>query len=164
MKSKLLCTVLVLLMAIDIIGYTLRQNHGTDPYLQIAETIYRIENALKEVDEEYRCNSFSKVTPFSYTDSEGNMIVYYCCQTKYIENESGRYTGLNLDAIELVVDYDIMENKRECRVNQYDAFYGEIEDKSYLCWTLSPETSCVIEYDAEKIAYEDILHMAESIE
>ena len=164
MKSKLLCTVLVLLMAIGIIGYTLRQNHGTDPYLQIAETSYRIENALKEMDEEYRCNSFSKVTPFSYTDSEGNMIVYYCCQTKYIDNEFGRYSGLNLDAIELVVDYDLIENRSECQVNHYEAFNGDLKDRSYLCWTLSPEISCVIEYDAEKIAYEDILHMAESIE
>lgn len=71
---------------------------------------------------------------------------------------------MNLDAIELVVDYDLIENRSECQVNQYEAFYGEIEDKSYLCWTLSPETSCVIEYDAEKISYEDILRIAERVE
>lgn len=50
-----------------------------------------------EVDENYECQSVSKVTPFTYTDSEGNTIVYYCIQTAYLENESGEDTGLDMN-------------------------------------------------------------------
>ena len=54
-------------------------------------------------------------------------------------------------------------NKRECTVNEYDAFQCEIADRTYLCWTLSSEISCVIEYDADAIKEENILRMAESV-
>lgn len=103
------------------------------------------------------------VTPFTYTDSDGNTIVFYCCQTAYLANESGEYTGLDMNAIGLVVDLSQLENKRECRVNEYDAFQCEIGERTYLCWTLSSEISCVIEYDIEVTREQDIFRMAESV-
>ena len=135
----------------------------TDSNWQVAKEIYKIENALTEVDEAYECQSVSKVTPFTYTDSEGNTIVYYCIQTAYLENESGDDTGLDMNAIGMVVDMTRIENKRECTVNEYYAFQCEIADRTHLCWTLSSEISCVIEYDADVISEENILRMAESV-
>jgi hypothetical protein len=122
-----------------------------------------VENALKEVDADYECQSVAKVTPFPYTDSEGNTIVYYCIQTAYLENESGDDTGLDMNAIGMVIDPELIGNKRECRVNEYDAFLCELGDRSYLCWTLSPELSCVIEYSAGAISEESLFWMAESV-
>lgn len=115
------------------------------------------------MDEGYECQSVSKVTPFTYTDFEGNTIVYYYCQTAYVSNESGEYTGLNRDAIGLVIDVSQIENKRECTVNECDAFQCEIGDQTYLCWTLSAEISCVLEYDALVTKEADIFRMAESV-
>jgi len=152
-----------LMMIVGIIRYIEVQKRENDPNWQIAKEIYKVENALKEVDEDYECQSVSKVTPFTHTDSEGNTIVYYCCQTAYISNESGEYAGLNMDAIGMVIDISQIENKRECTVNEYDAFQCEIADRTYLCWTLSSEISCVIEYDADAIKEENILRMAESV-
>ena len=152
-----------LVVIVGIVRYSEIQKCQTDPNWQIANEIYKVENALKEVDEDYECQSVSKVTPFTYTDSEGNTIVYYCCQTAYISNESGEYAGLNMDAIGMVIDISQIENKRECTVNEYDAFQCEIADRTYLCWTLSSEISCVIEYDADAIKEENILRMAESV-
>ena len=63
----------------------------------------------------------------------------------------------------MVVDMTRIENKRECTVNEYDAFQCEIADRTNLCWTLSSEISCVIEYDADVISEENILRMAESV-
>ena len=167
MKRKALRAVgigiLVLVLSIGVARYIEVRTRRTDPNWQIANEIYKVENALKEVDEGYEYQSVSKVTPFTYTDSEGNTIVYYCCQTAYVSNESGEYTGLNMDAIGLVIDISQIENKRECTVNEYDAFRCELGDRTYLCWTLSPETSCVIEYDADVISEENILRMAESV-
>lgn len=152
-----------LVVIVGIVRYSEIQNHQTDSNWQIANEIYKVENALKDVDEDYECQSVSKVTPFTYTDSEGNIIVYYCCQTAYPENESGKYAGLNMDAIGLVIDISQIENKRECMVNEYDAFQCEISDRKYLCWTLSPEISCIIEYSPQAISEENILRMAESV-
>ena len=115
------------------------------------------------MDQDYECQSVSKVTPFTYTDSEGNTIVYYCCQTAYVSNESGEYTGLNLDTIGLVIDVSQIENKSDCTVNEYDAFQCEIGNRTYLCWTFSSQISCVIEYNADTTAAQNIFRMAESV-
>ncbi len=167
MKRKVLWAVgigsLVLVLIMGVARYIDVRNHQTDPNWQIANEIYKVENALKEVDEDYECQSISKVTPFTYTDSEGNSIVYYCCQTAYVSNESGEYAGLNMDAIGLAIDISQIENRRECKVNAYDAFLCEQGDRSYLCWTLSPKISCVIEYSPETISEVNILRMAESV-
>ena len=155
--------VVALVLIIGIVRYIEVQKRENDPNWQIAKEIYRVENALKEVDTDYECQSVTKVTPFPYTDSEGNTIVYYCIQTAHLENESGDDTGLNINAIGMVIDPELVGNKRECRVNKYDAFLCELGDRSYLCWTLSPELSCVIEYSAEAISEENVFRMAESV-
>ena len=152
-----------LVVIVGIVRYSEIQNHQTDPNWQIANEIYKVENALKEVDEDYECQSVSKVTPFTYTDSEGNTIVYYCCQTAYLSNGSGEHTGLDMDAIGMVIDPELIENKQECKVNEYDALLCELGDRSYLCWTLSPETSCVIEYSEGSVEEASIFRMAESV-
>ena len=166
MKRKVLWAigVGVLILVVTVVArYIEVQNRQTDPNWQIANEIYRVENALKEVDEDYEYQSVSKVTPFTYTDSEGNTIVYYCCQTAYVSNESGEYTGLDMNAIGMVIDPDLIENKRECKVNEYNGFLCELRGRSYLCWTLSPEISCVIEYSSDTTYEADIFRMAESV-
>ena len=152
-----------LVVTAGIVRYSEIKNCQTDSNWEIANEIYKVENALKEVDEDYECQSVSKVTPFIYTDSEGNTIVYYCIQTAYLENESGGYTGLDMNAIGMVIDPKLIENKRDCKVNEYDAFLCELGDRSYLCWTLSSEISCVIEYSKESVEEASIFRMAESV-
>ncbi len=168
MKRKLLwCIGSVILTALVVLGiwrYIDVQNRQTDPNWELAQHIYNIENALKEVDEDYECKSVSKVTPYTYTDSKGNKIVYYCCQTTYVSDEYGDDTGLNTDAIGMVIDFAQIQNRQDCKVNEYDAFQCEINDRSYLCWTISPEISCVIEYSADAIAEGDIFRMAKSVQ
>lgn len=114
--------------------------------------------------EDYECQSISKVTPFTYTDSEGNTITYYCCQTSYLSDEYGNHTGLNTDAIGMVIDFAQIKNRRECKVNAYEAFQCEMGEHSYLCWTIFPEISCVIEYSADVNDKADIFRMAESVQ
>ena len=160
MKKKLLwCTGIVALLVLVTLGvcrWIEVRNRQTDPNWKLAQQIYNMENALKEVDEDYACKSLSKVTPFSYTDSERNIITYYCCQTTYLADEYGEDTSLNTDAIGLVIDFAQIQNRRDCKVNAYEAFQCEMGERSYLCWTISPEISCVIEYSADVIGEADI--------
>ena len=168
MKKKLLwCVGIFVLIALVVLGvwrYIEVRQRQTDPNWNLAQQIYNMENALKEVDEDYECKSISKVTPFTYTDSEGNTIVYYCCQTTYVSDESGEYTGLNTDAIGMIINFTQIQNRQDCKVNEYDAFQCEMGECSYLCWTISPEISCIIEYGADAIAEADIFRMAESVQ
>lgn len=167
MKKKILwiagISVVALVLIVGIVRYIEVQKRENDPNWQIAKEIYKVESALKEVDEDCECQSVSKVMPFTYTDSEGNTIVYYCIQTAYLENESGDDTGLDMNAIGMVIDADQIETRRKCMVNEYNAFLCEIGDRSYLCWTLSHETSCVIAYQADAVHESDIVRMAESV-
>ena len=166
-KKLLLCTGIVVMIAAIILGvwhYMEAQNRQTDPNWKLAEQIYNAENALKEVDTDYECKSISKVTPYTYADPDGNAIVYYCCQTTYIENGYGDNTGLNTEALGMVINFAKIENKRSCKVDEYDAFLCEIEERSYLCWTISPEISCVIEYGSDTINDAAIFQMAESVQ
>ena len=155
--------IMSLVLLVGIARYSVNQKRQSDSNWQIAQEIYKVENALKKVNEDYECQSVSKVTPFTYTDSEGNSIVYYFIQTAYLENEFGDHTGLDMNAIGMVIDLEKIEIKRECTVNEYGAFLCERGDRSCLCWTLSTQTSCVIEYVASLITEEDVLRMAESI-
>ena len=168
MKKKLLwCAgiiVVLVLVTLGVCRYIKVRNTQTDPNWTLAQQIYNIGNALKEVDEDYECKSISKVTPFTYTDSKGNSIVYYCCQTTYIEDECGDNTGLNTDAIGMVIDFTQIQNRQDCKVNAYYAFRCETGDRSYLCWTVSPEISCVIEYSADVNDEADIFRMAQSVQ
>ena len=140
------------------------RNCRTDPNWKLVQQIYNMENARKEVDEDDACKSLSKVTPFSYTDSERNIITYYCCQTTYLADEYGEDTGLDTDAIGMVIDFTQIQNRRDCKVNAYEAFLCEMGDRSYLCWTIFPEISCVIEYSADVIGEADIFRMAETVQ
>ena len=168
MKKKLLwCAGIIVLIALIILGvwrYVEARHRQTDPNWKLAEQIFSIENALKEVDEDYTCKSISKVTPYTYADPDGNTIVYYCCQTTYIADEYGDNTKLNTDAIGMVIDFAQIRNRQDCKVNEYDAFQCEMGERSYLCWTISPEISCVIEYSADVNDKADILRMAESVQ
>ena len=47
--------------------------------------------------------------------------------------------------------------------DEYDAFQWEMGERSYLCWTITQEISCVIEYSTEAVEYEDIFRMAECV-
>ena len=166
MKKKILWIAgifVVGLMIVGIMRYIEVEKRENDSNWQITKEIYKVENALKEVDEDYECQSVAKVTPFTYTDSEGNTIVYYCIQTAYLENESGNYSGVDVNAISMVVDPELIENKRDCKVNEYDAFLCELVARSYLCWTLSPEISCVIEYSPEAVSEDSVFRMAKSV-
>lgn len=168
MKKKLLWGAgIIILVVVIILGfcrYIEIRHCQTNPNRKFAEQIYKMENALKELDEDYECKSISKVTPFTYADLDGNSITYYCCQTTYISDEYEENTGLNTDAIGMVIDFAQIENKRHCKVNGHDAFLCKIEERSYLCWTISPEINCVIEYSADTIDEADIFRMAESVQ
>lgn len=135
-----------------------------DPYWQAAKQIYTTQSALQRVDKDWKMESLSVVNPYCYTDANGHTIVYYHCISSYVGEEPSEVEGLNTAALGQVVAMESLENIREYEINGLQAVMGECKGRSYLCWSLTPTDSCVIEFTTGEIAEEDILQVAESVE
>ena len=167
MKKKIIagivvCVALVIVIAGAVHGVKIYQREQ-DPNWQIAKKLYNVESALQEIDESWELQSLTQVIPYCYQNLDRDTITYYCCITTYADDEPVESFGLNQTALEQVVDMDALENCRDCEVNDSAAVMGELDGQTYLCWTISPTYSCVLEYTAGSIPEVDIFRMAESI-
>ena len=135
-----------------------------NPCCQAAKQIYNTLEVLQVFDEDWKMESISVVNPYFYTNASGHKIVYYHCITSYLGEEPSEVDGLNTAALGQVVVIESLENIREYETNGLQALMGECNGKSYLCWTLTPTDSCVIEYTTGECSEADILRMAESVE
>ena len=167
-KKKILLGTIICIVAIAVtagIAWSIKiYLREKDPRWQMAKEIYKVQTALQEVDEDWKLESLSDVRPFMISGPDGLSINYYCCITSYLNEESAEFDGLNKTALDLVVDIDTLENRSNCKVGNWDGVQGELDGLTYLCWTISPKYSCVMEYTAGTIAEEDIFGMAESVE
>lgn len=163
MKKKIIAGIILCLLAVALVVGIRLYRREQDPYWQAAKKIYNVQTALQAVDEDWKLESLSKVDPFTYRYADGTEIKYYCCTTSYLNEEPTELTGLNKTALDQVVDIDALEDRRDCEVNGQAAVMGELDGQTYLCWTISPKYSCVIEYTAGTVAEEDIFRMAESV-
>lgn len=167
MKKKIIvgiavCFSLITIIAGAVYGIKIYQREH-DPKWQMAKKLHNVESALQEIDKSWELNSLTQVTPYCYQNPDGDTITYYCCTTTYINEAPSEYFGIHQAALEQVVDMDALENCRDCKVNGLAAVRGELEGQTYLCWTISPTYSCVMEYTAGSISEADIIRMAESI-
>ena len=147
------CILLILALAIIL------ANRPT-PQDEMLDMLNRVENALGD---EWKKQTVTKVSDLVYSDNEGNTIIYHVCTTTYYEADSSKQTGLNTDAISTVISPDEAESCRECTVSGLPAAIYQKNGRAYLCWTIMPELSCVIEYDPAVESEEDMLRMAESV-
>lgn len=168
MKSKkillgILICILVIAIIAGIIWSIKNYLREQDPQWQMAKEIYKFQTALQEVDENWKLESLSDVRPYIISGPNGVSISYYCCITSYLNEEPAKIDGVNKTALDLVVDIDTLENRSDCKVGSWNGVQGELDDLTYLCWTVSPKYSCVMEYTAGTVAEEDIFRMAESV-
>lgn len=130
------------------------------PELEIMDMLNRIETALGE---EWQKQTVTTVSNLVYSDNDGNNIIYYVCVTTYYEADATEQTGLNTEAISAVIAPDAAESCRECTVSGLPSAIYQKDGRAYLCWTIVPELTCVIEYDPTVESEENILRMAESV-
>ena len=167
MKKKIImgitvCFALAVIVTGALWGIKIYQREQ-DPNWQIVKKLYNVESALQEIDESWALQSLTQVTPYCYQNPDGDTITYYCCITTYVEDKPDVSFGLNKTALEQVVDIDALVNSRDCEVNGMEAVIGELDGQTYLCRTISPTYSCVMEYKARIISEADIFRMAESV-
>ena len=159
MKKKtwlIIATICILLYLAVAITFANRPT----PEDEMMDMLNRVENALGD---EWKKQTVTKVSDFVYSDGKGNTIIYYVCITTYYEADAAEQTGLNTEAIAAVIAPDEAVSCRECTVSGLPAAIYQKDGQAYLCWTIMPELSCVLEYDPSKQSEEDILRMAESV-
>lgn len=154
--SLIIVTVCILL----ILAVSIIIANDPTPHDEMMDMLNRVENALGE---EWKKKTITKVSDLVYSDDEGNTIIYHVCTTTYYEADSAKQTGLNTDAISVVIFPDEAESCRECTVSGLPAAIYQKDGRAYLCWTIMPELSCVIEYDPAVESEEDMLRMADSV-
>ena len=146
---------ILLILAVSIV-----MANRPSPQDEMMDMFNRVEKALGD---EWKKQTVTKVSDLVYSDGEGNTIVYHVCTTTYYEADATEQTGLNTEAIAAVIAPDKAESCRECTVSGLPAAIYQKDGRAYLCWTIIPELSCVIEYDPAVESEEDMLRMAESV-
>ena len=156
-KTGLIVTAICILLVL--VGAVTFANRPT-PEDEMMDMLNRVENALGD---EWKKQIVTKVSDLVYSNNEGNTIIYHVCTTTYYEADAAEQTGLNTEAIAAVIDPDEAVSCRECTVSGLPAAISQKDGRAYLCWTIMPELSCVIEYDPAIESEEDMLRMAESV-
>ena len=159
MKKKIwLSIAIICILSIFVVAFTFINR--LTPENQMMDMLSRLENALGD---EWKKQTVTKVSDLIYSDGSGNNIVYHVCTTTYYEADANEHTGLNIEAISAVISPDESESYRECTVSGLPAAIYQKDGRAYLCWTIIPEISCVIEYDPAVESEENMLRMAESV-
>lgn len=164
MKKKLtisLIAIFLLLGVVFAIGVFANENEDSPRNM-----IDKFEAAVKEVfGEDYKKQTETVVAgTLKYSDKEGNEINYHILKTTYYEADPNEVKGLNVDALGVLFNPDNANSCKEMKIKDWDAELYEFDERSYLCWTDTPEASYVLEYNPDVISNEEILKMAESAE
>lgn len=164
MKKKLIISLFAVILVLGVafaIGALVKENKDT-----LQDMIIRIESAIKEVlgDDVKKQTETVVAGTLKYADKEGNEINYHILKTTYYEADPSEITGLNVDALGVLINPDSANRCKEMKIKNWDAALYEFDEHSYLCWTDTPEISYVLEYSPEAVPDEEIVKMAESAE
>ena len=163
MNRKLWTLILIIAASLSMFSCEDEMSEYEKTRINFLENAKRIEEAMQEVDPDFKSLGYTEVTKISYEIEGGGDIQYYYCKTSYFD-EIPELTSVNLQSIRGVIDPDTAENSRNTKVLDYDAIIYTLEGREYLCWSLSPEDSCVLEYTPGTISEDDLWMMAESVQ
>jgi len=164
MKSKILVFLLVVAgVSLSLFSCKDEISEREKAKAEILENVRRVEEVMQKEDPDFKALGYTEVTQVSFEQTNGHDIQYYYCGTTYFD-EIPELTGIHLDAIKSVVDPALAENSRDTKVLDYDAIIYALDGREYLCWSISPEDSCVLEYTPGTVSEADLLMMAESVQ
>ena len=166
-KKKILLIVLaIVVVAAGVIFAIISQK---EKEMNPEEFLERFEQAAEEVlgEDIQQVSQTELVATLTYgheTDKDNN-IYYRILKTTYGEaGDPSSVTGLNTDALNVLFPVDMMDSCKEMMIQDWHGALYKKDDTAYLCWTVDPEVSYVLEYTPSKMSDADIIKMAESVE
>lgn len=160
--KKILTILLAAIIAI-LTGFTICVlMQDKEPENNPSEILEQVGNALGD---EYKKQTVSEVVAkLTYTQEDGSdPIYYYFVKTTYYEADPAEVTGLNEGAFCTLFNPDDAETTEIMMVQDWNGCLYTLPEKSFLCWTVSPEISYIMEYNPDTIADNVIIKMAESV-
>ena len=118
-KKKIIGLAGAVVVCILVFVFIVIRGKSPNPAENPEEMLGRIENALGD---EYKKQSMTElVATLKYGDEEGNEINYYILKTTYYEADPAEITGLNTEAIKLIVNPDRADSCQKMKIQDWDA-------------------------------------------
>lgn len=163
-KKKILLIVVAIVVAVGIVVAVVSQKEKEmDP----KEFLERFEQAAEEVlgEDIQQVSKTELVATLTYgheTDKDNN-IYYRILKTTYGEaGDPSSVTGLNTDALNVLFSVDYMDSCEEMMIQDWHGALYKKDDTAYLCWTVDPGVTYVLEYTPSKMPDSEVLKMAKS--
>ena len=161
-KKILLIVFAVIIVAVGIVTAVVPQKEKEmDP----EEFLERFEQAAEEVlgEDIQQISKTELVATLTFGHETDNKIYYRILKTTYGEaGDPSSVTGLNTDALNVLFPVDMMDSCEEMMIQDWHGALYKKDDTAFLCWTVDPEVSYVLEYTPSKMPDSEIIKMAES--
>lgn len=99
---------------------------------------------------------------YSNKEDETKVVHYYFIKTTYSADVTIDMIDLNDDAFRPLFNPDNAVSAKEMKIRDWYGCLYTFPNKSYLCWTVSPEASYALEYTPADIDDESIIKIANS--
>ena len=158
---------IVLVIAVVAVGVIFALTTQKEKEMNPEEFLERFEKAAEEVlgEDIQQVSKTELVATLTYgheTDKDNN-IYYRILKTTYGEaGDPSSVTGLNTDALNVLFPVDMMDSCEEMMIQDWHGALYKKDDTAFLCWTVDPEVSYVLEYTPSKMPDSEIIKMAES--
>lgn len=161
-KKILLIVFAIIIVAVGIVTAVVPQKEKEmDP----EEFPKRFEQAAEEIlgEDIQQISKTELVATLTFGHETDNKIYYIILKTTYGEaGDPSSVTGLNTDALNVLFPVDMMDSCEEMMIQDWHGALYKKDDTAFLCWTVDPEVSYVLEYTPSKMLDSEIIKMAES--
>ena len=121
------------------------------------------ENIEEAIGEEWEKQRVTEVTDYILTNAQGDTLVFYFCETTYYTADPALVTGLDTAALTAVFSPEDLILYKEWVIKRHPAAIYQGPERSYLCWTSSPEATGIMEFSTGAITDEEAYKIVESV-
>ena len=161
-KKILLIVFAIIIVAVGIVTAVVPQKEKEMDPQEFPE---RFEQVAEEVlgEDIQQISKTELVATLTFGHETDNKIYYIILKTTYGEaGDPSSVTGLNTDALNVLFPVDMMDSCEEMMIQNWHGALYKKDDTAFLCWTVDPEVSYVLEYTPSKMPDSEIIKMAES--
>lgn len=114
-------------------------------------------------NEEIQKTRKTEVYKFTFSDTEGNIITYYLCETTCSQESNIKVSGVDIQALCEIFDAEDHLAEKEIDICGHPAALYLVNGRAFFCCTASAKSTVVLEYPPEVIADETALKILRSI-
>lgn len=114
-------------------------------------------------DEEIQKTRKTEVYKFTFSDTEGNIIIYYLCETTCSQESNMKVSRVDIQALCEIFDAEDHLAEKEIDICGHPGALYLVNGRAFFCCTASAKSTVVLEYPPEVITEETALKILRSI-